>query len=95
MASYKKRHTLTARRLGQRAARRMALLSATVPFDQVEDNCYRETEFLGMAVGIAAEHLALQDFRTRNRFEAAVSKALDQETDRILSLIAPGSLARQ
>jgi hypothetical protein len=73
----------------------MALLSATIPYEQVSDTCFRETEFLGMAISVAAEGLALKGGRIRNRFEAAVGKALDEETDRILSLIAPGSPSLQ
>lgn len=95
MASSKKHHTLTAHRLGQRIARRMALLSATIPYNQIDENCYRETEVLGMAVSVAADGLAIESRRTRSRFEAAVGKALDEETNRILSLIAPGSRSLQ
>lgn len=73
----------------------MALLSATIPFNQVDETCYRETEFLGMAVSVAADGLAIKSRQNRSRFEAAVSKALDEETDRILSLIAPGSQSLQ
>ncbi len=94
LASYNKRHTLTAHRLGQSTARRMALLSATVPYNQVDETCYREAEFLGMAVSVAADGLAISK-QNRSHFEAAVSKALNEETDRILSLIAPGSRSLQ
>ncbi len=95
MASCKKRHTLAAHQLGERTARRMALLSATVPYDQVDETCYRETEFLGIAVSVAADGLAIKSGRIRSRFEAAVSRALNEETNRILSLIAPGSRSPQ
>ncbi len=95
MASQKNHHALVARRLGERAARRMALLSATVPYDQVDDACYREAEFLDMAVDVTAEGLALARGRSRSRFEAAVSKSLNEETDRILTLIARGSTSPQ
>lgn len=90
-----KRHAVAANQLGLRAARRMALQSATVSPDQVEESYYRETEFLGMAVGLAAEGLDLACDRTRGRFEATVRKALDVETDRILALIAKGSASLQ
>ncbi len=90
MASYKKHYEI-ARRLGQRAARRMALLSATVPADQVDETYHRESEFLEIAVSVAADEFALTRSSVRKRFEAAVGKALDNETDRILSLLAKGS----
>lgn len=93
MASYKKHHAMAAHRLGLRAARRMALLSATVPYDRVDETFARETEFLGIAINFAADEFALGD--TRSRFEAAVSKALDEETDRISSLIARGTPSPQ
>jgi hypothetical protein len=73
----------------------MALLSATVPFDQVDEACYRESEFLDMAVDITAENLALAPGRSRSRFVASVCKSLNEETDRILSLIARGSPSPQ
>jgi hypothetical protein len=95
LASQKNHHALVARRLGQRAARRMALLSATVPYDEVDDACYREAEFLDMAVDVTAEGLALARGRSRSRFEAAVNKSLNEETDRILTLIARGSTSPQ
>lgn len=86
-----KNHKAVAARLGQKAARRMALQSATVPYGQVGEECDRQSEFLGMAVDLAAEGLALRSGLLRSRFEAAVSEALHEETDRILSLIARGS----
>ncbi len=73
----------------------MALLSVTVPYDQVDEACYREAEFLDMAVDVTAEGLALAGGRSRIFFEAAVSKALNEETDRILVLIARGSPSPQ
>ena len=63
-----KRHAVAANQLGLRAARRMALQSATVSPDQVEESYYRETEFLGLAVGLVAEDLDLACDRTRGRF---------------------------
>ncbi|GLI92390.1 hypothetical protein LMG27198_13820 [Methylocystis echinoides] len=72
----------------------MALLSATVPQDQVDDTYQRESEFLGVAVSIAADEFALPGGH-RSRFEAAVGKALHEETDRILALITRGSLSPQ
>ncbi len=95
MTSYKKHHAAAAHQLGQRAARRMALLSATVPRDQVDETCQRESECLGIVVSLAAEEFALRLGWARSRFEAAVGKALDQETDRILSLIARGTQSPQ
>jgi hypothetical protein len=94
MACYKKHHATAAHRLGQRAARRMALLSATVPGDQVDETYRRESEFLDVAVSLAADEFALPG-GTRNRFKAAVGRALDEETDRILALITRGSLSPQ
>lgn len=73
----------------------MALLSATIPYREVEQTCYREAESLDMAVDVAAEVLALAGGQSRTRFEAAVSKSLNEETDRILTLIAPGSPSSQ
>lgn len=73
----------------------MALMSATIPYAEVTDAFYRESEFLEMAVDATAEDLALAGSRSRSRFEAAVSKSLDEETDRILALIARGSLSPQ
>lgn len=90
-----KRYAVAASQLGLRAARRMALQSATVPPDQIDEFYYRETEFLGMAVGLAAEGLDLDSERTRGRFEATVQEALDVETDRILALIAKGTPSLQ
>lgn len=95
LASYRKHHEMAAHRLGLRAARRMALLSATVPQDQVEEAHKRESEFLGIAVSLAADEFSLQPSRTRRRFEAAVGKALNEETDRILALIARGTPSPQ
>lgn len=94
MACYKKQHATAAHWLGQKAARRMALLSATVPQDQVDETYERESEFLGVAVSLAADEFALPG-GLRNRFEAAVGKALHEETDRILALITRGSLSPQ
>lgn len=95
MGRLAKRHAVAANELGLRTARRMALQSATVPADQVDESYYRETEFLGMAVGLAAENLELGCDRTRGRFEATVRAALDAETDRILALIARGTPSLQ
>lgn len=95
MATNKKYHALVAHRLGQRAARRMALLSVTVPYDQVDEAYYREAEFLDMAVDVTAEDLALAGGQIRSYFEAAVNKSLNEETDRILVLIARGSPSPQ
>jgi hypothetical protein len=95
MGQLAKRHSVTANELGMRAARRMALQSATVPADQVDESYYRESEFLGMAVNMAADNLALGCDQTRNRFEATVQQALDAETDRILALIAKGTRSLQ
>ncbi|MGJ0506515.1 MAG: hypothetical protein ACR652_05130 [Methylocystis sp.] len=86
---------MAARELGLRAARRMALLSATVHHDQVDEACLRENEFLGIAVSLAAEGFALRHGGTRGRFESAVGEALDEETDRILSLITRGPSSPQ
>jgi hypothetical protein len=90
-----RRHTVTANSIGLRAARRMALQSATVPAEQVDETFFRETEFLSMAVNIAADDLSLPSDRSRSRFEAAVQKTLDLETDRILALIAKGPRSLQ
>jgi hypothetical protein len=95
MGRLARRHTDTANSLGLRAARRMALQSATVPADQVDETYYRETEFLGMAVDLAASHLSLACDRRRSRFEAVVRKTLDLETDRILAQIAKGPRSPQ
>lgn len=95
MARLAKRHAAAANQLGLRAARRMALQSATVPADQVDESYYRESEFLGMAVGLAAENLDLACDGARGRFEASVFRALDAETDRILALIARGTPSLQ
>jgi hypothetical protein len=73
----------------------MALLSATLPRDLVDETCQRESEFLGLAVSLTADEFALPGGSARSRFEAAVGKALDKETDRILSLIAKGTASPQ
>lgn len=95
MASFKKHYADAARRLGESAARRMALLSSTIPYDQVVEECDRESRSLDVAVTLAARELVLQRGFVRSHFEAAVSKALNEETDRILSLIARGSPSPQ
>lgn len=73
----------------------MALLSATVPRDQIDEICQRESDFLAIAVDLVADQFTLLGGGVRNRFEAAVGKALDKETDRILSLIARGTSSPQ
>lgn len=95
MGRLAKRHSTAAHQLGLRAARRMALHSSTVPAEEVDEFYYRESEFLGMAVGLAAADLELACERTRVRFEATVHKALNAETDRILALIAKGTPSLQ
>ncbi len=72
----------------------MALMSATVPFDQVEEAYYRESEFLDIAIDLTADDLALAR-PSRKHFQAAVSKSLNEETDRILLRIARGSPSAQ
>jgi hypothetical protein len=91
MGRIAKRQVVAANQLGLRAARRMALQSATVPADQVDASYSRETEFLGMTVSVAADDLALASDRSRGRFEATVLEAFNCETDRILALIAKGT----
>lgn len=91
MGRLAKRHVNAADLLGLRAARRMALQSATVPADKVDESYSRESEFLGMTVSLAANDLAIASAQGRDRFEARVVETFNYETDRILALIAKGS----
>jgi hypothetical protein len=87
-------HREIAHKLGLQAARKMALQSATIPTEQIDETYYREVENLAKAIELAAGAFAIHYDHTRSDFEAVVSDALETETDRILSLIVKGSISR-